>query len=84
MVAKLSIAVTGHSALMKPEDLKEYADFNNDFITWVQGEMKAGKTVEQAAAEWKNPPKYANYGPANPLFGGIKGNIQTAYTELKK
>jgi len=76
--------ITGHSTLMKPEDLKEYADFNNDFITWVQSEMKAGKTVDQAAAEWKNPPKYANYGPAAPLFGGIKGNIQTAYNELKK
>jgi len=76
--------ITGHSTLMKPEDLKEYADFNNDFIAWVQTEMKAGKTVDQAAAEWKNPAKYANYGPAAPLFGGIKGNIQTAYNELKK
>jgi len=69
---------------MKPADLKEYADFNNDFIAWVESEMKAGKTVDQAAAEWKAPGKYPGYGPPAPLFGGIKGNIQTAYNELKK
>jgi glyoxylase-like metal-dependent hydrolase (beta-lactamase superfamily II) len=76
--------ITGHSALMKPEDLKEYADANNDFIAWVQSEMKAGKTVDQAAAEWKTPAKFPAFGPPAPLFGGIKGNIQTAYNELKK
>ena len=76
--------ITGHSPLMKPADLKEYADANNDFITWVQSEMKAGKTVDQAAADWKTPAKFPAYGPPAPLFGGIKGNIQTAYDELKK
>jgi len=76
--------ITGHSPLMKPEDLKEYADANNDFVAWVQSEMKAGKTVDQAAAEWKTPAKFPAFGPPAPLFGGIKGNIQTAYNELKK
>ena len=76
--------ITGHSALKKPEDLKEYADANNDFVAWVQSEMKAGKTVDQAAAEWKTPAKFPAFGPPAPLFGGIKGNIQTAYNELKK
>jgi len=40
--------------------------------------------VDQAAMEWKAPAKYPGYGPPAPLFGGIKGNIQTAYNELKK
>ena len=31
-------------------DLKEFADFNKDFLTWAQAELKAGKTPEQAAA----------------------------------
>ena len=83
-VKNIDTIITGHSTLMKPADLKEYADFNNDFIAWVESEMKAGKTVDQAAAEWKAPAKYPGYGPPAPLFGGIKGNIQTAYNELKK
>ena len=76
--------ITGHDKLMKPADLKEYADFNNDFITWVQSEMKAGKTVDQAAAEWKPGAKYPGYGPPPEFFGGIKGNISLAYSELKR
>jgi glyoxylase-like metal-dependent hydrolase (beta-lactamase superfamily II) len=75
--------ITGHSTLMKPADLKEYADFNNDFITWVQGEIKAGKSVDQAAMEYKIPAKYSGY-TVTTFFGGIRGNIQTAYEELKK
>jgi len=64
-------------------DLKQYADFNNDFVTWVQGEIKAGKSVDEAAAEYKVPDKYTGY-TIGTFFGGIKGNIQTAYTELGK
>jgi glyoxylase-like metal-dependent hydrolase (beta-lactamase superfamily II) len=76
--------ITGHSMLMKPADLKEFADFNNDFAAWVQSEMKAGKTAEQAGAEYKIPEKYKGYGLGGDLFGGYKGNIQTAYNELSK
>lgn len=83
-IKNIDTIITGHSPLMKPADLKEYADFNNDFITWAQEQIKAGKTVDQAAAEWKPPAKYPGYGPPSPIFGGIKGNIQAAYNELKK
>ena len=65
------------------DDLKEYAAFNTEFVTWVQGEMKAGKTVDQAAMEYKIPDKYKGY-TVSTFFGGIKGNIQLAYDELKK
>ena len=76
--------ITGHSTLMKPADLKEYADFNNDFVAWVQTEIKAGKTADQAAAEYKIPAKYAGYGLGGDLFGGFKGRVATAYAELGK
>src|SRR2546426_2556735 len=66
-----------------PADLKEYADFNNDFTTWGQGEIRAGKHVDEASMEYKIPDKYKGY-TINTFFGGIKGNIQTAYNELKK
>src|SRR5688572_17897887 len=83
-VKNIDTVITGHSPLMKPADLKEYADFNNDFITWVQEQIKAGKTVDQSAAEWKVPAKYPGYGPPPAFFGGIKTNIQSAYTELRR
>jgi cyclase len=76
--------ITGHSPRMTPADLKEYADFNSEFVTWVQGEIKAGKSVDDAAAEYKIPAKYGERYQINTFLGGIKGNIQTAYNELRK
>jgi cyclase len=75
--------ITGHSTLMKPADLKDYADFMQDFLTWVKGEIKAGKTAEAAAAEYKLPARYKDYRVVD-FFGGMAGNVQTAYQELKK
>jgi len=78
--------VTGHSdKTMTIADLKEYADFNKDFLSWAESEMKAGKSAEQAANEYKVPDKYKGY-TANlpPFFGGMKGYIQGIYDELKK
>jgi cyclase len=75
--------ITGHSALLKPADLKEYADFNKEFLDWVKAEIKAGKTAEAAAAEYKLPARYKDYRVVD-FFGGMAGNVQTAYKELKK
>jgi hypothetical protein len=65
------------------DDLKEYAAFNNDFLTWVQSEIKAGKSVDDAAMEYKIPEKYKGY-TISTFLGGIKNNIQVAYNEMKK
>ena len=75
--------ITGHSTLMTPKDLREYAEFNKDFLAWAQAQLTAGKSVDQAAAEYKIPDKYEGYTIFQP-FGGIKLNVQAAYNELKK
>jgi glyoxylase-like metal-dependent hydrolase (beta-lactamase superfamily II) len=64
-------------------DLQIYADFNNDFIAWVQEEIKAGKTADQAATEYAIPAKYATLGYTGGR-GGPGNNIRAAYTELGK
>jgi glyoxylase-like metal-dependent hydrolase (beta-lactamase superfamily II) len=73
--------ITGHSTLMTWADLQEYARFNQDFLEWVRAEMKAGKTVEAAAAEYKIPEKYAGY-TDNPER--VKLNVGVIYDELKR
>jgi cyclase len=75
--------ITGHSPRMTPADLKEYAAFNNAFLTWVQGEIKAGKSVDEATAAYKLPAEYKGYAVST-FLGGIKNNIQVAYNELGK
>jgi hypothetical protein len=62
-------------------DLKTYADFNNEFLAWVKEEMKAAKTAEQAATEYKIPEKYTGYTGGR---GGPATNIRAAYAELSK
>jgi hypothetical protein len=78
--------INGHNATTTTwDDLKVYAEFNQDFLKWAQDQLKAGKTPEQAAAEWKLPEKYAGYSAAAPaLFGGIAGKLQLLAQEMKK
>ncbi len=66
-------------------DLKEYADFNRDFLTFAQAQLKAGKTPEQGAAEWKVPEKYKGYSPTvSTNMGGLKGRFEILAAEMKK
>jgi cyclase len=75
--------ITGHSATtMTWSDLKMYADFNRDFLNAAREAKKAGKSVDEFAAAWKNPDKYVGY-PA-PQPARIKSNAQVIYDELGK
>ena len=82
-IKNIDTIITGHSPMMKPADLKEYATFNADFVIWVRSEIKAGKSVDAAAAEYKIPDRYKGY-TVSTFLGGIKNNIQVAYNELGK
>ena len=73
--------ITGHSTVMTMDELKQYADFNTDFLTWVEAELKAGKSVDEAAAEYKLPEKYTGY-TSSP--NQVKSNVGVIYDELKK
>ena len=81
-IKNVDTIITGHSPLMKPADLNEYANFNNEFATWVAAQKKTGKSVDEAAAAYKIPDKYPGY-QINTFLGGIKNNIQVAYGEIK-
>jgi cyclase len=83
-IKNVDTVITGHTPVLGWNDLKEYADFSKDFVAWAQAEMKAGKTAEQAAAEYKVPPKYKGYTTSVGGFGGPMPNTQAVYDELKK
>ena len=83
-IKNVDTIIGGHTENpMTFDDLKEYAAFNTEFLTWVQSEIKAGKSVDDAAMEYKIPDKYKGY-TISTFLGGIKNNIQLAYNELKK
>jgi hypothetical protein len=66
---------------MTVADLKEYAQFNKDFLADVQAAKKAGRTVDEVAKTWQIPSKYAGY--AAPQEARLRSNIQLAFDESK-
>jgi glyoxylase-like metal-dependent hydrolase (beta-lactamase superfamily II) len=84
-IKNVDTVITGHTPVLKWADLKDYVDFTKDFVAWGEKQMKAGKTVAQAAAEYKVPARFTGYVPtANPQFGGPMPNLEILYKELKK
>jgi cyclase len=76
----VDVIITGHSTEMTRPDLKEYADFNREFLSDVTAAKNAGKTVEEVASTWKIPAKYAGY--AAPMPERLKTNVGIVYDEL--
>jgi len=84
-IKNVDTVITGHTPVLTWNDLREYADFNRDFVSWAREQIKAGKSVGESAAEYRVPAKYKGYTvSANPQFGDAKGNLEIVYKELKK
>ena len=64
-------------------DLKEFVQFNEDLVAYGRAGLKAGKTPEQLAAEWKLPEKYKGYSPVSANMGGLAGRFQLLQKELQ-
>ena len=73
--------ITGHSTVMTVADLRQYAEFNNEFAAAVQAAKKAGKTPDDVAASWKIPAKYTGYG--EPQAARLRANVQVVWDETK-
>ena len=77
--------INGHMpAQTTMADLKEFIQFNEDLVAYGRAGLKAGKTPEQLAAEWKLPEKYKGYNPVpGANMGGLAGRFQTLQKELQ-
>jgi cyclase len=95
-IKNVETIINGHSNTPTTwADLKQFAEFNQEWLAWAQAGLKAGKTPQQLADDgWNVPAKFAGYPttvanpktpPANPpLFGGLTGRIQKLADEMKK
>lgn len=80
-IRNVDTIITGHAGQMTVADLREYAQFNKDFLAFVQAGVRAGKGADAIAAEYKVPAKYAGYTAAD---ARVKSNVQVIVDELKK
>ena len=84
-IKNVDTVITGHTPVLTWNDLREYADFNRDFVSWAEEQIKAGKPAGQAASEYRVPAKYQGYSISpNAQFGDAKANTEIVYKELKK
>jgi len=84
-VKNVDTIINGHIPVSTWNDLKDYADFTRDFVAYADASMKAGKSVEQAAAAYTVAPKYKGY--VVTIAEGLvspKSNLQMAYDERQK
>ena len=72
--------VTGHSTVMTPNDLREYADFNRDFLNAVREAKKSGKSVDEFVKSWTLPAKYTGYAPTS---ARLQANVEAMYKEIQ-
>ena len=81
-IKNIDTVITGHAAqMMTMADLREYAQFNKDFLEFVRAGVQGGKSLDAIAAEYKLPAKYAGYQAAD---ARVKSNVQVIADELKK
>ena len=64
------------------KNVQEFAQFNKELLEWTRGEVNAGKSVDDAVAEYKVPPKYPGYVVLPPQL--TKPSMQAVFDELKK
>jgi cyclase len=82
-IKNVDTVITGHSTVMKWQDLTDYAEFNKLFLDHAKSSLAAGKSAEQAMADFKLPDKFKGYNIAGGR-GGPGGNFNVIYTELQK
>jgi glyoxylase-like metal-dependent hydrolase (beta-lactamase superfamily II) len=61
-IENVDTIITGHSdTVMTWDDLREYADFNAEFLAWAEQQVKTGTSPKDAAAAFKTPARYQGY-----------------------
>jgi cyclase len=78
-ITGVETVIPGHSPVTDWAAFLEFGEFNREFLSATQAAKQAGKTAEQAAAEFKLPEKFSAY-----QMGGVKDNVAKIYAELDK
>ena len=81
MLGDVDTIITGHSATMTPNDLREWAEFNDDFLAAVREAKTAGRTVDDFVKTWQIPAKYTGYAAPDPAR--VKANAELIWNELR-
>ena len=77
-VKNVDTVISGHMGMITMKDVQEYQHYMTDLVAGAQAAMKAGKTVDDAAAGLNLAAKYPGYKAER-----VKAAVQAIYDELK-
>ncbi len=79
----IDTVITGHAgATMTMADVREYAEFNREFVNAVRAAKKAGQTVNDAI-NWKVPERFLKNGYNQPMPQALRSNATVVWNEIK-
>ena len=82
-IKNVNTVITGHAATtMTWQDFVDYGEFNRAYLAHARESLKAGKSPEQAAMDFKLPEKFKDYTLTGGR-GGAGGNFGVIFDELK-
>jgi cyclase len=80
-IANVDTIINGHApAQSTVADLKEYAAFIREFVTFVQTAKKSGKTIDEVVNTWTTPEKFTGY---NPKPARLRTDVEVIFSETK-
>jgi glyoxylase-like metal-dependent hydrolase (beta-lactamase superfamily II) len=79
----IDIVITGHNATtLTIADVKEYAEFNREFVEAARAAKKSRQTIDAFANSWRVSQRFLSAGYAQPPAAGLKSNVEVAWKEL--
>jgi cyclase len=78
-IKNIDTVIPGHSAVTTWQAFADYGQFMRSFVTSVSAAAKAGKTSDQAIAEFKPDAKFASYD-----LQRAKANAELIFKEIQK
>jgi cyclase len=80
-VPNVDTIINGHAPAQSTlADLKEYAAFIREFVTFVQTAKKSGKTIDEVVNTWTTPEKFTGY---NPKPARLRTDVEVIFSETK-
>jgi cyclase len=83
-ITNVDTVITGHIPVMAWTDFREYGEFSADFASQARAALKAGKTPDQAAKEYRIPARFKGYQVSVIEQVSPLANFTAAFEELQK
>ncbi|MEQ1757590.1 MAG: MBL fold metallo-hydrolase [Vicinamibacterales bacterium] len=78
-IRDVDTVITGHGGVLSWNDFLQFSALTKEFYAWARAQKAAGKTVEQAAMDYRLPAQYVGFAAPNPMF--MQRILQVVFSE---